>query len=213
MSKRSRANVTVGNYAQLMLALQGAGGGILEAGLGNYVTIQAQAPTNSQGATAATTVALVRTTAKASGIFFWYATANAAAVAPADLINTWSVQTQTGAGAVTTTGSGAATAGLAGPAATSISQLIDTAASGTGIAVTGGGGGALTQYTRAVTLGTLAVGDTFTAWGIAQNTVTSLVRTPFTLGNNVFLLLNYSNSDAANVAITGMSMGLIELPF
>ena len=119
----------------------------------------------------------------------------------------------TGAGAVTTTGSGAATAGLAGPAATSISQLIDTAASGTGIAVTGGGGGALTQYTRAVTLGTAAVGDTFTAWGIAQNTVTSLVRTPFTLGNNVFLLLNYSNSDAANVAITGMSMGLIELPF
>ena len=212
MSKRSRANVTVGNYAQLMLALQGAGGGILEAGLGNYVTIQAQAPTNSQGATAATTVALVRTTAKASGIFFWYATANTAAVA-AELVNTWSGQTQTGAGAVTTTGSGAATAGLAGPAATSISQLIDTAASGTGIAVTGGGGGALTQYTRAVTLGTAAVGDTFTAWGIAQNTVTSLVRTPFTLGNNVFLLLNYSNSDAANIAITGMSMGLIELPF
>jgi hypothetical protein len=210
-----RRNIDKASYAQLMLALQGAGGGLLEAGLGNYAVINQSATTNAEGSGGPTTCALVCVTAQASGIFMWYASAVSAAAA-AD-VSTWSVTSQTGTGAATTTGGGAPTGYFYGPpyieTAPASAPLVATAIAGTGIVITAGGGSSKIQYSRAQTIGTAAVDDSFSAFGIMQNSLTALgARVPFTRGSNVFLLLNYTNS-VANRAVSDINLGIVELPF
>lgn len=69
MSKRSRANITVGNYPQLMLALQAAGGGVLERGYQNSVTSVDQTIGNPGAAPAAYVHQAILLTAQVTGKF------------------------------------------------------------------------------------------------------------------------------------------------
>lgn len=188
-----------------------AGLGGLRGGLGNYIAITQGVTTNPEGAGGPTIVALVKTTVKASGIFLWSVSADAAAVA-AD-VGTWTVTSQSGAGAVTSTGGGAPGGVIEGKTGSSFSALVATAVAGTGIVITAGGGGELTQYTRAETEATAGANDTVSASGIMQNSVTAAAgaNVPFGSGVNVFLVLKYTNS-VANRAITSINMSLLELP-
>lgn len=170
----------------------------LPSGDTNAALISNQSTTNAQGSGGPTIIALVQLVCKASGIFDWAVAASSAAAAAAD-VSTWTVTTQTGTGTPTYTGNTAI--GVGGQFA--------SGSAGTGIAITAGGGGELTLASLAKTIGTAAVGDTIAASGACQNVAGGTTLTPFTRGNNVFLLLKYTNS-VANRAITGMSLSLRE---
>lgn len=174
------------------------GAALLPAGDPNLAFMTAASPTNAEGSGGPTIVALVQLVCKASGVFDWSVSGSAAAAAAAD-VSTWTVTSQTGTGTPTYTGNGAS--GVGGQVA--------TAAAGTGIAITAGGGGSLTQYVGAKTVGTAAVGDTICATGTMHNSVSASVVTPFTRGNNVFLVLSYTNS-AANRALSNLCLRLSE---
>ena len=104
-------------------------------------------------------------------------------------------------------------------------KVLVTAAAGTGIVITAGGGGSKTQYSSARTIGAGAtLQDCFYAQGVMVNVAPAAgapqvqasgptqyrSASSFTLGNNVFLCLAYTNS-AANRAISGISMELEEI--
>ena len=187
--------------------------GGLALSLGNYAVITQGSTTNGEGSGGPTACALVCLTAQVSGIFLWWASAEVAAATAAD-VSTFTMTSQTGTGTPTVTGGGAPSGYFYGPTANPLAgPETATATAGTGLVITAGGGSAKTQYVRAETLGTGSTGDSFTAVGVMQNSVTAAgTRTPFTKGNNVFLLLSYTNT-AANRVLSDINLGLLELPF
>ena len=164
----------------------------------NVAFITNGSTTNAQGAGGPTNVALVQLVCKGSGVFDYMVSASAAG-AGGDVV-TWALQSQTGTGAAAYTGATAAP-GLGG--------LYASGAAGTGIAITGGGGGALTQLSQVQTVGTAAVGAAFSASGTLHNSVVATVVTPFVRGQNVFFALQLTDS-ATNRAVSGISLSLRE---
>ena len=204
----------------------------------NIGAIPPFAPTNSQGAAAAI-VAVISLVCKYTGVFRWTAAGLAAAEAPADLVDTWTVSsdsgvvsvggpTYTGAAILNNAGPGVGSLGFIPSGALSATTAVSTAGAGTSIVVsTGGGGGVLTQCQKTETIGTAAVGSSFFASGIMVNSITeaalytpgALLQTAanggapgrFALGTNVFLRLTYQNSNGTNRALTQVSLSLEEL--
>lgn len=159
----------------------------------NISTLIDGATTNGEGVGGPTICALLQTTAKASGMFLWWASACQPAAAATEVC-TMTVTMQDGAGAVTLTGNGVGTG---------LNAQVATAAAGTGIVITAGGGDERTLAAPSGTVGTAAVGAAFSAGGLNSFQITK--------GNNVFLCLKWTNS-ATNRVVSSMSLGLIELP-
>lgn len=108
---------------------------------------------------------------------------------------TWSIETQTGTGAITSTGSAAVGVGV-----------LESTDAANGVAITAGGGSAHTVRTAAPQLGT---GQTTSSWswsGIVDNN-----GAPFTLGNNVLVSL-VGGSNAHTISGMAASISLQELP-
>jgi hypothetical protein len=209
-TKTANALLTMLADAEAVLAAEGITPGA-PGGNENYVYITNGSSLNGQGVGGPTTVALVSLKAKGSGIFRWSATAVQAGAAAGETVD-FVVTSQTGTGAESFTG-GATAVGGSGPSeASTINLLTSNGVAGTGIAVTGGGGGELTQYTDFVQIGTAAIGAKFSAGGIMQNSVTAQApRVPFPLGNNVMLLVKITNS-TTNRLVTGICVSLEEMP-
>ena len=83
---------------------------------------------------------------------------------------------------------------------------------GTGIAITTGGGGELVLAAPAVTVGTAAVGATFSQSGLLHNSNVATVITPFARGQSVLLLLKITNSATSRV-VSSISMSIRERIF
>jgi hypothetical protein len=161
-----------------------------------------QTTTNGQGVGGPTTVAIVQATARGSGIFRFNAAAAQAAAAAAEVV-TWDVSYEEGTGVVTATGGTAATLG----GKSSGEVLYASAAAGTGIVITAGGGTNEQLASEATTIGTAAVGSDFAAGGLFWNNVTNL---PFAAGTNVILKLRITNS-ATNRVVSSINVALEEI--
>jgi hypothetical protein len=167
----------------------------------NAAFILNAATTNGQGSGGPTIVALVSLVCKASGIFDWSISAAQPAAAATEVV-TWTATSQTGAAALAFTGNTAVGQG----------GQVGTAAAGTGIVVSTGGGGELTVAAPVTTVGTAAVGAFFAAQGTLHNVAGGTVLTPFARGNNVLLLLKITNS-ATNRVVSSINMTLRERLF
>jgi hypothetical protein len=175
---------------------------------GNYGFITADSTSNGQGVGGPTIVAVVGLAAKGSGIFDWKASADQAAAAATEVV-TWDVTSQTGVVPFASTGSTNAK-GASADGATA--GLVSNGVAGTGIVITAGGGGELTQDHYVHTVGTAAVGSRYSGGGTMQNSVTAVnTRTPFPLNNNVILVLKITNS-ATNRVVSNINMSLSERP-
>ena len=170
----------------------------LPSGDPNAAFILNQATTNGQGSGGPTIVAAVSLVCSASGIFDYAVSASCPTAAAVD-VSTWTVTAQTGTGALAFTGN--TPVGQGGQFA--------SAAAGTGIVVSSGGGGEITLGSFVKTIGTGAVGDAVCDAGALQNVIGGTTLTPFTRGNNVLLLLKYTNS-VANRVVSQMKLSLRE---
>lgn len=157
-----------------------------------------QATTNAQGHTGAGgVIANASLTSKTSGLFMWSASVNFGATA-ADAV-TISTLVESGVGAVTVTGGGAAGTGC----------LVDTAATGTYLVVTGGGGvGQFTAHSLVETVGTAGAGLLYTASGIVGADANN---TPITVGHNIILSLKIVDATSDGTC-HGITLSLMELP-
>jgi hypothetical protein len=173
---------------------------------GNRAWATDQVTTNGQGVGGPTIVLALSLIARGSGIFRWSASAEQAAAAATEVL-TWTVTTQTGAAALALAGGTNVTSGFA-PAGGA--AQFASAAAGTGITVTTGGGGELTAVSEAITIGTAAVGGYFGAGGLVMNGGTAAAPVPFTQGDNVLLLVKVTNS-ATNRVVASMNASLEEL--
>ena len=158
----------------------------------NIGSIYDQSPTSLQGSGGPTIIALIQAVVKGSGIFRFSAKGQVTCVAGDQ--STWALTTQMGTGVVTTTG-GSSTGTSNGIIPTGGVALISSSVvAGTGIAITGGSG--LNTQTLAQEVATIAAASTlvdkFSVAGITQNGNNG----PFTLGNNAFLILSYTNNTA-----------------
>ena len=166
----------------------------------NLALLTNVSPTNAQGASGPTCVALLTLVAKYSGVFDF--TVSGLSAAAASDVSTWSIITQAGLVAPTYTGA----------TASGVSGQLSTGVAGTGIALASGGGSLLTQAAQSITVGTGATGDRFSTAGMLHNSVTAGVITPFARGSSVVLQLSYTNTVASR-AISGLCMSLRERAF
>lgn len=167
------------------------------------------ATTNGQGSGGPTIVALVQLVCKSSGIFDYMVSASQNAAAATEVV-TWTLTSQTGTAAVVLTGDGVAPG--SGGVAQGIGSHVATAAAGTGIVISTGGGSEITWNSSAFTVGTAAVGSAFASVGTLHNSVSATAITPFTRGSNVFLVLKVTNS-ASNRVVNNINMSLHERLF
>ena len=167
----------------------------------NLALVQNQQTVNGQGVGGPTICALLSLTAKYSGIFDYSVAAAQPAAAGGEVV-TFTLTSQTGTGALAYTGQS-----LAG-----VGGQVSSAAAGTGIAVSTGGGGELVLAAPAQTIGTAAVGITFSQAGILHNSNAATVLTPFARGQNVLLLLKITNSVTSR-QVSSINMRLSERLF
>jgi len=165
-----------------------------------------QATTNGQGVGGPTIVGVVSVPCKGSGIFLATVKCSQAAAAATEVV-TMTVTGQTGAGALTI--NGGVGAGTLGPAPAGGYANVTGGNAGNGLVIAAGGGGEFTIDTQAITVGTAAVGATFSWSGIIQNQFAA-VEQPFTRGNNVLLVCKITNS--ATNRVCNLSMSIAELP-
>jgi hypothetical protein len=186
------------------------------AGAPNFAFITADATANGEGSGGPTIVAAIQLVSKYTGVFDWTASAVQAAAAATEVV-TWIVTTQTAAGApaFTFTGGTPAKGGISTGAPPAAQCVVTNGVAGTGIVVTAGGGGELTQWSSAETVGTAAVGSKFGTGGVAQNSVTTATvpnttgGVRFPLNSNVILLMKITNS-ATNRVVSNINMSLTE---
>ena len=198
-----------------LLIIVGAGASNPPTAGANFGFITTGAASANGHTVAANILALIVLQAKFTGIFDYLVSAEEPAAAATEVI-TWVVTSQTGAGAVAVTNTTTAQSQGRGsgtqPTANSIEPQVNNAA-GTQSVITGGGG-ELTQWSSAETIGTAGVGSKFAAGGILQNSVTDTTKAPgslvpFTIGNNVFLILKITNS-ATDRVVQSINMYLAE---
>ncbi len=175
----------------------------------NVCFITNASTTNGQGSGGPTIVAICSLVCRGSGIFDYVVSAAQPAAAAAEVV-TWTLTSQTGSAAMALTGSTVAAG--SGGTALGLGGQVASAAAGTGIVITTGGGGELTYNSQAGTVGTAAVGSAFSSVGTLQNSVSATAVTPFTRGNNVLLCLKVTNS-ATNRVISNINMSLKERLF
>jgi hypothetical protein len=176
------------------------------AGLPNMCFITNASTTNGQGVGGPTIVALCSLVCRASGVFDYVVSAAQPAAAATEVV-TWTLTSQTGSAAMALTG--ATVAAGSGGTANGLGGQFGSAAAGTGIVITTGGGGELTFNSQASTTGTAAVGQAFSSVGTLHNSASATTVTPFTRGNNVLLCLKITNS-ATNRVVSNINMSLRE---
>ena len=164
----------------------------------NMALLQNVATTNGQGVGGPTICALLSLTAKFSGVFD-YSVAAAQPTAAGAEVATFTLTSQTGAAALVFTGQ----------TASGVGGQLATAAAGTGIVVSAGGGGELVLAAPAFTVGTAAAGASFAQSGILHNSNVATAIVPFARGQNVLLLLKMTNS-VTNRVVSSISMSLRE---
>lgn len=157
-----------------------------------------QATTNVQGFTGGGgIIALATLKAKASGLFVWGVSFDHNAAA-ADAVSV-STTFETGVGAVVLANAGAVGTGCS----------VDTAATGTYIGITNGGGvGQYTAHALAETIATAGSGLLYTAGGIAG---ADAANTPVAVGDNILMALHLVNS-AHDETCHAITLSLYELP-
>ena len=207
----------------------------------NLVSLPNSAPGNNQGMGGPTAIAYVAATCLYTGVFRWSAKAQATTVAGD--VSTWTVTSQTGAGAITTTGATtlvqANAAAVPAPGANSLGIILaptfggnmqtglSNGMAGTGIVITAGGGGAKTQDSSARTIGAGAtLQDFYSASGLMVN-VAPVAGAPQIQSASVqnyrtassfplgsnVFLILSYTNSAANRAISGIELTLEEVQF